>query len=128
MTWFRVDDSFPTHPKVLRIPRRDRPAAVGLWTLAGGWCAQQLTDGHLDAHMPEEFGGSSRLVDHLVDVGLWEVKDGGYLFHDWPDWQPTRAQVEADRAAARERMRRARQQRSSAKHQRGSSPEHTEKL
>jgi hypothetical protein len=113
MVWFRMDDSFPSHPKVLGIPRRDRLAAVGLWTLAGGWCAKQLTDGYLAKHMLEEIGGSPRLASTLVEVGLWEVSEGGYQFHDWGHYNPTREEVEADRAAARERMKRIRSGRSS---------------
>jgi hypothetical protein len=104
---------------VLGIPRRDRLAAIGLWTLAGGWCAKQLTDGYLAKHMLEEIGGSPRLASTLVEVGLWEVSEGGYQFHDWDHYNPTREEVEADRTAARERMKRIRSGRSSG----GSSPE-----
>lgn len=113
MVWFRMDDSFPSHPKVLGIPRRDRLAAIGLWTLAGGWCAKQLTDGYLAKHMLEEIGGSQRLAATLVEVGLWEISEGGYQFHDWDHYNPTREEVEADRSAARERMKRIRSGRSS---------------
>lgn len=113
MPWFKVDDSFPQHKKVLAIPRRDRTAAIGLWTLAGGWCASQLTDGHLGAHLISEFASSKKYAEILCEVGLWERTDSGYVFHNWSRWQPTREQVEADRAAARERMKKARSRRSS---------------
>lgn len=119
MVWFRMDDSFPSHPKVLGIPRRDRLAAIGLWTLAGGWCAGHLTDGYLPEHMVEELGGTSRAASTLVEAGLWERHVGsaqaprerradGFQFHDWADYNPTREDVKADREAARERMRRLR--------------------
>jgi len=113
MVWFRMDDSFPSHPKVLGIPRRDRLAAIGLWTLAGGWCAKQLTDGYLAEHMVDEIGGTQKAARTLVEVGLWELREGGYQFHDWDQYNPTREEVEADRAAARERMKRVRSGRSS---------------
>lgn len=129
--WFKVDDAFPQHPKVLLIPRRDRPAAVGLWLLAGTWCAQQLTDGVLAAGMVAEMGGTTRAAAVLVEVGLWhrsghvpdecldrELCPGSrplpgslLLFHDWEDYQPTRRKVEADRAAARDRVAAAREAR-----------------
>lgn len=114
MVWFRMDDSFPSHPKVLGIPRRERLAAIGLWTLAGGWCAKQLTDGYLAEHMVDEIGGSSKSAAALVNAGLWDLVDGGYQFHDWNDYNPTRDDVEADRSAARERMKRLRSGRSSS--------------
>jgi hypothetical protein len=58
--------------------------------------------------MLEEIGGSPRLASTLVEVGLWEVSEGGYQFHDWGDYNPTREEVKADREAARERMKRLR--------------------
>ena len=108
-----MDDSFPSHPKVLGIPRRERLAAIGLWTLAGGWCAKQLTDGYLAEHMVDEIGGTHKSAAALVDAGLWELANGGFQFHDWSDYNPTREEVEADRNAARERMKRIRSGRSS---------------
>lgn len=114
MVWFRMDDSFPSHPKVLGIPRRERLATIGLWTLAGGWCAKQLTDGYLAEHMVEEIGGTAKAASMLVEVGLWDLTEGGFQFHDWHHYNPTREEVEADRTAARERMKRIRSGRSSA--------------
>ena len=116
MPWFRVDDSFHTHPKVLRIPRKDRAPTVGLWALAGAWCADQLTDGHLGEHMLSEFASTKKYAEILVGVGLWEQTDAGYQFHNWSEWQPTREQVEAERTAARERMKKVRLRRSSGEH------------
>jgi hypothetical protein len=34
-----------------------------------------------------------------VDAGVWHEVDGGYELHDYLDWQPSRAQVAAERAA-----------------------------
>jgi len=94
MPWFKVDDSFGDHPKVRRIPRRQRAAAIGLWTLAGSWAARYLTDGEIPDYMVEEFGGSRRDADALVKVGLWEKTEDGYQFHDWTAWQyPERRKI-----------------------------------
>lgn len=104
MSWFKVDDSFHGHPKVLSIPRRDRLAAIGLWATAGSWCAQHLTDGRFGRHMIEEFGGAEKHATALVRVGLWEENaDGSLSFHDWIDWQPTREHVLERRAAEAKR-------------------------
>lgn len=107
MTWFRVDDSFPQHPKVLAIPRRDRVAAIGLWTLAGTWCAAQLTDGHLGGHMVAELAASQKHADLLVRVGLWETVEGGYQVHDYLDYNPSAEEVRADQARKHEAKARA---------------------
>jgi hypothetical protein len=100
MTWFKVDDGFWCHPKALTLP----DAAVALWTRAGSWSAQQLTDGGVPREALAMFRAKPRAADQLVDVGLWAPTVTGWTFHDWTDYQPTRAQVEADRAATAARV------------------------
>jgi hypothetical protein len=39
------------------------------------------------------------VIEQLLRVGLWEEVPGGYLIHDYGDYQPTKAQVEAEREA-----------------------------
>ena len=106
--WFRVDDQLGSSAKVLRIPRAHRGAAMGLWVLAGAWCGQQLTDGALPGYLVDELGGTEESADWLVTVGLWEKTPEGYHFHDWEQANPTKAEVEADRAAGAERQRKSR--------------------
>ena len=109
MTWFKVDDGFPTHRKVLSIPRGQRRlAAVGAWTLTGAWCAANGTEGRIPESVLEEFGIPRKVADDLLAAGLWQRIDG-YEVHDYLDYNPTAEQVEADRVAARERQRRARE-------------------
>lgn len=118
MTWFRVDDSFWTHPKVLAIPRKDRPTAVGLWTLAGSYSGNHLTDGLVGTNMLDEFGVPKRYALQLVEVRLWHAPGDdcpscgkcekcleagielrtGYRFHDFHEWNPSRAEVKQNRA------------------------------
>lgn len=98
MTWFKMDDSFGSHPKVLGIPRKDRAAAIGLWAMAGVWCARNLTDGYLGEHMVDELGVPKRYAAMLVNAGLWDVESDGYRFHDWHDYQPSAADMKQARA------------------------------
>lgn len=116
MTWFRVDDGFYDHPKVKSLPRGPvRKGAVSLWLLAGSWCSRYLKDGLVPAHQVEEFGSSRKDAEALVAAVLWhapghgcpdcpEIPPGHYLYHQWPEHQPLKERVEADRAAAKERM------------------------
>lgn len=94
MTWFKVDDSLAFHAKAVAAGN----AAMGMWTRGGAWCAQQLTDGHVPAHMVPALGSKGQATA-LVNAGLWTRVDGGYRFHDWLDYQPTAAEVQADRTA-----------------------------
>lgn len=109
MAWFKVDDGFANSRPVLRIPRRYRMAAVGLWTLAGTWSAKELTDGFIPDYVVEELGGSAALADHLVRAGLWERVGDGYQLIGWEKYQPTKAQVLARRSDEAERKKRARE-------------------
>lgn len=106
MTWFKVDDSFHSHPKALATD----PAALGLWVVAGSWCGANLTNGFVPDHvLPRLAPGSAKLASKLVAAGLWERNGAGYLFHDWADFNPTADKVLAERAAAAERQRRSRE-------------------
>lgn len=111
MTWFKVDDSFHSHPKVLAAD----PAALGLWVVAGAWCSANLTDGRVPDHvLPRLIPGSDELARRLVEVRLWKRVKGGYQFHDWADYNPRSESVKEERSAARERMRNLRAKRRTA--------------
>lgn len=102
MTWFKIDDSFHSHPKVLATP----PAALGLWVVAGAWCSSNLTDGLVpDFVLQRLLTDSAELAKQLVTSGLWRRTKGGFLFHDWLDYNPSAESVKAERDAAKKRMR-----------------------
>lgn len=100
MPWFKVDDNLAFHHKVVAAGN----PAIGLWARAGSLCAQQLTDGFIPDHMILALGTPAQ-AKKLVAVGLWDRVKGGYRFHGWDERQPSKASVEAERAAAQERMR-----------------------
>jgi hypothetical protein len=121
MSWFKTDDSFHEHPKVLSIPEDRRTEAIGLWLTAGLWSARFLTDGMVPAYvvLPADKRRVTRVVlpKLLVLSGLWHDSGCGcnrcprvppdhYLFHDWAVYQPTAEKVlakrkrEADKLAA----------------------------
>ena len=98
MAWFKVDDGLHSSRKVLSIPRNIRLAAIGLWTLAGSWSADEELDGFVPDYVVSEWGAPQKLVDALVKAGLWSVVDDGTQFVKWNEYQPTRADLEAERA------------------------------
>ena len=116
MAWFKVDDKLHSSRKLMMIPRRHRLAALGLWTISGSWSADQLTDGRIPDYMIEEWGGTKALTDWLVKAGLWieisgsEVPtDSSFQFHNWGEYQPTKADIEAEREKNREKLRKWRE-------------------
>lgn len=113
MSWFRVDDTFVDHPKVIELQTmRQGKGSLALWLLAGSWCSKHLTDGHVPAGVVPRLGATKAEADALVAVGLWVVEDGGYRFHEWTDRNPPRDEVEAKRAMNRDRVARYRERQS----------------
>lgn len=106
MTWGKVDDKLHGSPKW----RAASKGARALWTTALSWSMDQLTDGHVPRHMLVPLEGTAAEAACLVRVGLWEQHPSdGWIFHDWSDYQPTREQVVAERRAAADRQKRARE-------------------
>lgn len=124
MAWVRIDDSFASHPKVVAAG----PLAMAMQVAALCYCNRELTDGFvpravartlLDWQIEREDGrlfdvgvtcgmqgddvSCSWVIDVLVEAGMWEVVDGGYLIHDYLEYQPSRAQVESERASLSEK-------------------------
>ena len=102
MAWFRVDDTFPMNVKAISCSLN----AIGLWTLAGAWSCQQLTDGAIPRSIIEAFASrvleanvdGASIASELVASGLWDETPDGYQFHDWDDYQYTAKEVEDRRA------------------------------
>lgn len=117
MTWVRLDDGFTEHPKVAALD------AVEFSFHVHGivYCGRNLTDGfvprrvaltlmdltglaNIGAPNPDSVGGAlyeytaSDVIDDLVTAGVWDEVQGGYLIHDFLDYNPSRQQVEQERS------------------------------
>jgi hypothetical protein len=116
MTWVRLDDSTPDHPKYASLGDL-APLGLALQVRALCYANRYLTDGHLPTGaMPQLLRGfapcqpdTGEVIDWpalMVSAGIWETNGGaGYRIHDYADYQPSKAAIEADRTAARARMR-----------------------
>lgn len=128
MPWIRIDDHFDEHPKMAQVgPLAWGMWLAGLaycnrnltdgfipWSIAHTLCAFTVADpdgfiwklGRTSGHVGED-ADAEWVIDLLVDAGLWEeVENGrgridGYRVHDYPDYQPTKATIEADRESKR---------------------------
>lgn len=117
MTWVRLDDQFPKHPKVAAAG----PLAGWLHVCGLCYCNQYLTDGfvpravahslthyeHVGLETASAEGGligfgndvtCEWMASVLCEHGVWERVEGGYQIHDYLDYQPSRAEVEELRA------------------------------
>jgi hypothetical protein len=106
--WAKFDDGFTDHPKVVAAG----PWAELLAMRAVIYCARHETDGLIrKSVLPRLTVGIPsvrRQVSALIREELWEETDEGWLVHDFLDYHPSRADKDAERQAARERMRKVR--------------------
>ena len=118
MGWFRIDDTFHSHPKV----RRAGATSVGIWALAGSYCVAYKSRGFIPTWWLQGWGRTGTTAARkLVEAGLWDEaeQDGepGYQFHDWDDYQQLPEQIERSRDVWR--TKKARQRERSSRHASG---------
>jgi hypothetical protein len=103
MTWVKLDDGFYQHPKLVKVG----PIGMALQVAAICYCNRNLTDGFVQAEVvPLLVADSEGAADRLVGARIWEVVEGGYQIHDYDQYQPTKAQIEAERKATADRVKR----------------------
>ena len=72
MSWARLDDRFPWHPKVLAAGN----AAIGLWVRCLVHCCAHATQGYVDEAMAKRMG-TARELQSVTDAKLWVRVSGG---------------------------------------------------
>jgi len=101
MSWFKVDDNLHSHEKA----RGAGLAAMGLWAVSGSYSSAYLTEGWVPRWFVVGWPSGAKLAAKLVAAGLWDESDDGcWLFHQWDERNPSKEQVEAERAATKERQ------------------------
>lgn len=106
MSWAKFDDAFWSHPKVVRAGNE----AVGAFVRMVCYCSQYLTDGAVPAATAREIA-RPKILERLVEVGLLEADGDGFRVHGYLERNPSRLQVEAERAAKTQRQNRWRETR-----------------
>ena len=104
MAWVKIDDNIFNHPKMVAAGHLGQHLQIR----ALAYCNQYLTDGFICAdalhmsiglHTVDLGDGKPRKVDmmavvaRLVKVGVWDRVEGGYMIHDYFDYQPSRASL-----------------------------------
>ena len=116
MSWVRIDDGFAENPKVEDLSDKSFRLHVAAMCYAG----RNLTDGFVSDRALKVCGvvantGRPRVhAGELVAAGLWDRVDGGWVIHDFTEYNPTaeevkdlrRKRAEAGKAGGKERARR----------------------
>jgi hypothetical protein len=130
VSWSKLDDNFPDHPKVVRLGVL-RPLAGWLFVCGLAYCARYLTDGFIPRerlpllmsveHLSVATGGVRGLASvgedvtvemlaaRLVEVGLWHHRDDGFQVHDYLEYNPSRQKVLDERKRKRSNVQAFRQ-------------------
>ena len=100
MTWAKLDDGFPEHPKVIGLS----DAAFRTHVAAICYAARNLTDGHIPAAaLLAVSRGKPKAVAELHAAGVWHENGGeGYIIHDYLEYNPSKERVERERERKRE--------------------------
>lgn len=103
--WAKLALNFFRHPKSRAIGKDGRE----LFLASICWSRQELTDGFVPtAQLPllaAEAEVRPATAKTLVAHDAWHPVDGGWMIHDYGEWQQTRAHVEAEREKWRKQKR-----------------------
>ena len=100
MSWVKIDDGFWMHPKVVHAGNE----AAGIFARCLSYCGAYLTDGLIPEPVALSIAGSKRALEVTVDSGLLTRLDSGSIYiADYAEYNPLRADVEAEKAARKQR-------------------------
>ena len=109
MTWIKIDDGFPDHPKVLRLS----DSAFRLHVSALCYSGRYLTDGLIPKEVVWRLG-DEKAVFQLLTNALWIEIGNFYQIHDYLTYQSSKEQVEAEKQANRERVKKSQSRKTNA--------------
>lgn len=107
-----IDVHLPDHPRVKKIAKRHRRAALGLYVAA--LCYSRL---HIPGVVPSSFAEDDdpKLVEEIVRVGLWVPRDDGdWDIFNWEKKSPGRKKTSEPPGASTVRVRKLREKQKTA--------------
>jgi hypothetical protein len=116
---FSIDDAWDNCGPVARAGN----TAFGVYCRCGAWAARNSSDGYVPAEVALAYG-SPELAKKLVDVGLWEAADGGWVMPHYLERNESAAQVGARRKRDADRKARWREKQSQVDETRESGRSH----
>jgi hypothetical protein len=107
MTWVKIDDSFPDHPKIKGL----KDDEFRLYMTALCYSSRYLTDGVIPLNIVRTFIESrskSSRISALVEANLWEIVADNVVILSYSEYQFTKERIETERKLAAERMNKSR--------------------
>ncbi len=96
LNWIRVDVNLHSNHKTLELlSQRGGDHALCVWVFSLGYCGGQGNSGFVPAAALGLMHGRKRDAELLVEVGMWEPIEGGWMIHDWAAFQPSDEESQA---------------------------------
>lgn len=107
--YVQLVNGFYDNDKVRDLVRIGRADSVGVFCMALSLCGDRLTDGFVPRRaMLSNIGATQEQVQALVDEGMLEEVDDGWIIHDYTAHNRTKEQVMHARADAKARKSKSR--------------------
>ncbi len=107
--YVQLVNGFYDNDKVRDLVRIGRADSVGVFCMALSLCGDRLTDGFVPRRaMLSNIGATQEQVQALVDEGMLEEVDDGWMIHDYTAHNRTKEQVMHARADAKARKSKSR--------------------
>lgn len=107
--YVQIVNGFYDNDKVRDLVRIGRADSVGVFCMALSLCGDRLTDGFVPRRaMLSNIGATQEQVQALVDEGMLEEVDDGWIIHDYTAHNRTKEQVMHARADAKARKSKSR--------------------
>ena len=107
--YVQLVNGFYDNDKIRDLVRMGRADSVGVYCMALSLCGDRLTDGFVPRRaMLSNIGATPEQVQALVDEGMLEEVEEGWLLHDYAEHNRTKEQVLHARADAKERKSKSR--------------------
>lgn len=107
--YVQLVNGFYDNDKVRDLVRIGRADSVGVFCMALSLCGDRLTDGFVPRRaMLSNIGATQEQVQALVDKGMLEEVDDGWIIHDYTAHNRTKEQVMHARADAKARKSKSR--------------------
>ena len=103
--YVQLVNGFYDNDKIRDLVRMGRADSVGVYCMALSLCGDRLTDGFVPRRaMLSNIGATPEQVQALVDEGMLEEVEEGWLIHDYADHNRTKEQVLHARKKSAERV------------------------
>ena len=114
VTWVRLDENIPHHPKLLSVS----PQASWFFVCCLAYCNRFLTNGAIPSaallHISPTCSRPFLYMNSLVSAQLLEKNSDGWVVHDYLQYQPSAAAIRAQRRATADRVAAHRARRNAA--------------